>query len=270
MNRHVRLFCFVVPTLIALGGCSSQPTQQAAQTVAAPDKIQGKAQVLEESNGASDAALNAGGASSVYLWVGTQRYRLFLRKPADVVHGNEYIAEGIYAQKAIDEIGDPDLGKHGYPLDASCHAVVNKIWPGLAMDEADTDATSLRSTVQRHPARPVFLVTKLTAVTADSGTADRKKEADAKIPQVTVPADKQKALLIEGPTQFKAPLWEPDGGTVKCPVVIGADGKISDVETGKQLCESVPWDKFSYKPTMQGGHPVKVETDVEVKFDPLK
>jgi hypothetical protein len=130
------------------------------------------------------------------------------------------------------------------------------------------DATALRTTIQRHPARPVFLVTKLTPVTPDT-TADRKKESADEKP-VEVPGDKQKALLIDGPTVLKAPLWAPDAATLKCSIVIDGEGKVSDVQTGKQLCESVPWEKFSYKPTAQGGHPVKVQTDVEVKFEALK
>jgi hypothetical protein len=53
-------------------------------------------------------------------------------------------------------------------------------------------------------------------------------------------------------------------------VVIGTEGKIADLDTGKQLCESVPWSQFRYQPTVQGGHPVKVSTEVEVRFDPRK
>jgi len=84
--------------------------------VTAPDRIQGKAQVLVESGGATDAALNAGGPS-MYLWEGTHRYRLFLRTAVEVVHGSEYTAEGVYAHKAIDEIGDPDQVPILAPLD---------------------------------------------------------------------------------------------------------------------------------------------------------
>ncbi|MGD0776298.1 MAG: hypothetical protein ABSC05_26060, partial [Candidatus Solibacter sp.] len=73
-----------------------------------------------------------------------------------------------------------------------------------------------------------------------------------------------------GPTVQPAPLWEPAGRTVRCKVVIGAEGKISELETGVQLCESVPWSQFSYRPTVQGGHPVRVETEVEVRFEPRK
>lgn len=36
------------------------------------------------------------------------------------------------------------------------------------------------------------------------------------------------------------------------------------------LCESVPWFQFRYKPTVKGGHPVKVETEVEVRFEARK
>src|SRR5215470_8084234 len=104
MNPNARFLCFLVLTLAASGGCSSEPpAKESKKAGAAPDKIQGKAQVLMEPTTASDSALNAGG-SSVYLWEGTRRYRLFLRTPAEVVHGSEYIAEGVYAQKAIDEI----------------------------------------------------------------------------------------------------------------------------------------------------------------------
>ena len=124
MNRNARIFCFLVLTLAALGGCSSEPPAKESKKAGTTlDRIQGKAQVLVESAGASDAALNAGGPS-VYLWEGATRYRLFLRTATEVVHGDQYMAEGVYAQKAIDEIGDPDQGKNGYPLESSCRHVV--------------------------------------------------------------------------------------------------------------------------------------------------
>jgi hypothetical protein len=254
MNRSARIFCFLVLTLAAMVGCSSQPPAKKAET--APDRIQGKAQVLVEvGGGASDAALNAGGPS-VYLWEGTKRYRLFLRTATEVVQGREYIAEGVYAQKAIDEIGDPDQGKNGYPLQSSCERVVNMAWSGLAFDVSDGHVSVLRTRVQRYPARPVFLVTRITLVPSDA-SAEPKKAAEAEekdIPEVSVAADKQRALLIEGPTVQPAPLWEPAGGTVRCKVIIDKEGKISELETGAQLCETVPWDQFRYKPPVQGGH----------------
>src|SRR5436309_41192 len=52
-------------------------------------------------------------------------------------------------------------------------------------------------------------------IAADS--AKQKKDAGAvekETPTVSVPADKQQALLVEGPTVMTAPLWEPAGGTV--------------------------------------------------------
>ena len=265
MNRNARIFCFLVFTLAALGGCSSgPPAKESKKAGTALDKIQGKAQVLTESGGgATDAALNAGGPS-VYLWEGTHRYRLFLRTPAEVVHGNEYVAEGVYAQKAIDEIGDPDQGKNGYPLQSSCERVVRMAWSNLSFDAFDADASLLCAKVKRYPARPIFLVTRIrpaTSAESSAASAEPKKEAAAEeknIPEVTVPADKQRALLIEGPTVQTAPLWEPAGGTVHCKVVIGPEGKISELETGVQLCEAVPWSQFRYQPPVQGGHPVKV------------
>ena len=101
----------------------------------------------------------------------------------------------------------------------------------------------------------------------------RKKTtaAEAKdIPEVSVAADKQRALLLEGPTVQTAPLWEPAAGTVRCKVVINPEGKISELETGAQLCEAVPWSQFRYQPPVQGGHPVKVKTEVEIHFEPRK
>ena len=276
MNRNARIFCFLALTLAALGGCSSEPTaKESKKAGTAPDKIQGKAQVLVESSGATDAALNAGGPS-VYLWEGAHRYRLFLKTAVEVVHGNEYIAEGVDAQKAIDEIGDPDQGKNGYPLASSCDRVVRMAWSGLAFDAADTDASVLRARVQRYPARSVFLVTKIRPVTSkESSTASAEPKKDAaveekNIPEVSVAGDKQRALLIEGPTVQTAPLWEPAGGTVRCKVVINPEGKISELETGAQLCETVPWSQFRYQPPVQGGHPVTVKTEVEVRFEPRK
>ena len=276
MNRNARIFCFLILTLAALIGCSSKPSaQDSKKAETALDKIQGKAQVLTESGGASDSALNAGGPS-VYLWVGARRYRLFLRTPVELVHGDQYVAEGVYAQKAIDELGDPDQGKNGYPLQTSCERVVTTAWKGLPFDAIDSQAAVLRAIVKRYPARAVFLVAQIRPVTAtESGaaSAEPKKDAAAEeknIKEVSVAADKQKALLMEGSPVQTAPLWEPAGGTVRCKVYIDKEGKISELGTGEQLCEAVPWDKFRYQPPVQGGHPVTVSTEVEVRFEPRK
>ena len=100
-----------------------------------------------------------------------------------------------------------------------------------------------------------------------------KKDAAAEekdVPEVSVAADKQRAFLIEGSPVQTAPLWEPAGGTVSCKVTIDPQGKISELESGAQLCETVAWSKFRYQPPVQGGHPVKVRTEVEVRFEPRK
>ncbi len=124
MNRNVCSSYFLVLTLAALSGCSSGPAGNEAKKAApALDKIQGKVQVNVGETTAADAAMNAGG-QSVYLWEGTKRYRLFFRAPVEVVPGKQYVAEGLDAQKMIDEIGDPDQGKNGYPLQSSCERVV--------------------------------------------------------------------------------------------------------------------------------------------------
>jgi hypothetical protein len=268
MTRNPHVFCFLVLALAGLAGCSSKPaTKQAA---AAPDKIQGKAQVVLAETNALDTSLNAGGPS-VYLVDGLNRYRLFFNKAFQVEPGKEYVAEGVYAQKAIDAMGDPDQGKNGYPLESSCDSVVRTAWPGLSFDMTDSYSTSLRAKVRRFPARPVFLVTGIQPVTGAADAAKKKEEAEEKeIPTVSVPADKQLALRVQGPTTLPAPLWEPTGGTAHCKVVIDEKGKIAELNSGAQLCETVPWSQFSYKPTLKGGHPVKVDTEVEVRFDPRK
>ena len=253
---------------------ASRPTKESKKAAAAPDKIQGKALVLDEST-ATDAALNAGGPS-VYLVEGLHRYRLFFKTAVEVVPGKEYIAEGVYAQKAIDEMGDPDQGKNGYPLPASCDRVVKMAWSGLPFDVADGYASALRAKLKRYPARPVFLVTRLEPVTPRRTAPiprNRRKTTRARrrtSPKSSVAADKQRAFLIEGPTVQTAPLWEPAGGTVRCKVVINPEGKVSELETGIQLCETVPWSQFRYQPPVQRGHPVKVKTEVEVRFEPRK
>ena len=110
--------------------------------------------------------------------------------------------------------------------------------------------------------------TESTAVPAEPKTATAVEKET--IPEISVAADKQRARLIEGPTVQTAPLWEPTGGRVRCQVVINPEGKISELETGVQLCETVPWSQFRYQPPVQGGHPVKVRTEVEVRFEPRK
>ena len=269
MTRNLNLILCVLLGLAGLAGCSSQ-TPEKKEAAAAPDKIRGKAQIVLNETTALDASINAGGPS-VYLVDGLRRYRLFFNKPFPVEGGKEYVAEGVYAQKMIDSIGDPDQGKNGYPLDASCGQVVRTAWPNLALDLTDSYANSVRDKVKRYPARPVFLVTKIDVAPPD--TAKQAKEpgaAEKEAPEVSVPADKQSALRTEGPTTLPAPLWQPEGGTASCKVVIDQDGQIAELNTGAQLCESVPWPQFRYKPTVRGGHPVKVDTEVEVHFEPHK
>ena len=272
MACNTYVLSFLVLTLAGLAGCSSKPSATASKQTSAPDKIRGKAQVLLDESTASDAAMNAGGPS-VYLVDGLNRYRLFFNKAFQVEPGREYIAEGVYAQKAIDAIGDPDQGKNGYPLQSSCDSVVRMAWPGLAFDVTDSHTTNLRAKIKRFPARPVFLVTGIQQVTGAADSAKQKKDNEAgakEAPEVSVPADKQRALLIEGPTVLTAPLWEPAGGTARCKVVIDDEGKIAELHSGAQLCETVPWSQFRYQPTVKGGHPVRVDTEVEVRFDPRK
>jgi hypothetical protein len=126
MTRTTHVSCFLVIALSGFTGCSSKSSTKRA--AAPPDKIQGKAQVLLTETTQLDASMNAGGPS-VYLVDGLNRYRLFFNKAFQVEPGKEYIAEGVYAQKAIDAIGDPDQGKNGYPLEASCDSVVRTAWP---------------------------------------------------------------------------------------------------------------------------------------------
>lgn len=264
MYRTAYVPCLLVLALSALSGCGGSSDKPAAK--AAPlDKIEGKALVADWETTAGDTALNAGGPS-VYLIDGLHRYRLFFNKSVPVDNGKIYVAEGVYAQKAIDTIGDPDNGKNGYPLAASCDRVIHTAWPGLAFDLADAHSTVLRTRVKRYPARPVFLVTHLTPA-AESAKAEAEEED---LPEIDVPADKQRASLIEGPAALAAPLWEPTGGSVNCKVVIGRDGKIAELGTGTQLCEMVPWTQYRFQPPMKAGKPVKVKTEVAVLFNPLK
>ncbi len=110
-------------------------------------------------------------------------------------------------------------------------------------------------------------------VTSKENAAGSKKDTEADdddLPGISVAADKQRALLMEGPAVQTAPLWEPAGGTVHCKVVISQDGKIAKLDTGAQLCEAVPWSQFRYRPTVKGGHPVNVKTEVEVRFEARK
>lgn len=225
----------------------------------------GKAQVVESETTQLDASMNGGGPS-VYLLVGLNRYRLFFNKAIPVEPGKDYVAEGVYAQKAIDAMGDPDQGKNGYPLEASCVSAVRMAWPALGFDVVDSYSTSLRDKVKRYPARPVFLVTQLNLAPVSGKRAEEEKEA----PEVSVPAEKQRSLLVAGSTTLTAPLWDPAGETVHCKVVIDGEGKIRELDSGSQLCETVPWDQFRYQPTVKGGHPVSVDTEVEVRFDPRK
>ncbi len=263
MTRNVYLSCCLVLALSGLIGCSSAPPKQAA---APPDSIRGKAQVVLTETTQLDASINGGGPT-VYLIDGLNRYRLFFDKASPVEPGKEYIVEGVYAQKAIDALGDPNQGKNGYPLGSSCDSVVRTAWPALSFDVVDSYSTSLCDKVKRFPARPVFMVTQIKPA-ADSGKLT--EDAGVVEKEVSVSADKQRALLVAGPTVLTAPLWEPAGDSVRCKVVIDEQGKIAELNSGSELCESVPWSQFRYQPTVKGGHPVRVNTEVEVRFDPRK
>jgi hypothetical protein len=268
MNRNAHISSLLVLALAALGGCSSAPPAGEAKKAGPPlTKIQGKVDVVIDPPGTGDAGLNSGGPS-LYLWEGKHRYRLFPRKTANLENGKEYSVEGINAQKAIDEIGDPAQGKNGYPLLSSCERVVKMAWTQMPFEEVDVKASVLRNRVARYPARPIILVTRIQPVTAESkkDAADEEKEFTT----VPVAADKQSALLIEGSPVQTAPLWDPAAATTRCKVIIDPEGKISELETGAQLCEAVQWSQFRYKPTIKGGHPVGVKTEVEVRFDPRK
>jgi hypothetical protein len=267
-NAHVAFFLFL--GLVGLAGCSNEPPAKTAAVTL--DKIHGKALVALNETAAVDSAMSAGGPS-VYLVDGLDRYRLFLKQAVELNPGQEYTAEGVYAQKAIDAIGDPDQGKNGYPLDSSCSHVVKMAWPGLAFDVTDAYTKSLSAKVRRFPARAVFLVTRIEPVTNSNDAAKQKKETAAEeknTTNVAVPAEKQRDLLLAGPTVLPAPLWEPAGGTARCKVVIDEEGTIAQLDSGSQLCETVPWSKFRYKPTVKGGHPISVNTEVEVRFDARK
>ena len=272
MNRNACSSFLLLAMLAALSGCSGGQTAKESP-VAALEIIQGKAQVSVESTSATDAALNAGGPS-VYLWVGSRRYRLFLRTAVDVVDGKEYVAEGIDAQKAIDEIGDPDQGKNGYPLESSCEHIVRKAWRNLSFDAVEPTAGVVRARVKRYPARPLFLLASIRPATpADHAAVVAPQDTevdDENVPEVSVAVEKQRASLIEGPTTLPAPLWEPNGGTASCKVLINSKGRVARLDTGAQLCESVEWTKFRFQPPVQGGHAVQVRTEVEVHFEPKK
>src|SRR5260370_40299368 len=114
MIRNTYVFGFLVFTLVGLAGCSSEPAAKASKQATPPDKIQGKALILDEST-AADAAMNAGGPS-VYLVDGLTRDRLFFNKAFPVEAGKEHMAEGVYAQQAIDAMGDPHNLTNQTPL----------------------------------------------------------------------------------------------------------------------------------------------------------
>jgi hypothetical protein len=115
-------------------------TSQRIQESRPLDKIQGKVQVHGIGRG-ERCRYERGWTFRVPLGRRLRRYRLFLRTAVEVIHGKEYVAEGVYAQKAIDEIGDPDQGKNGYPLQSSCERVVKMAWSNLAFDEFDADTS---------------------------------------------------------------------------------------------------------------------------------
>ena len=64
------------------------------------------------------------------------------------------------------------------------------------------------------------------------------------------------------------PLSKTQGRSIESRVVIDEEGKIAELDSGAQLCETVRCSQFRYAPTVKGCHPVRVNTEVEVRFDP--
>jgi len=273
MNLNKRLLSLLVLAIAALSGCSSTPPAGDAKKTQIPlQKVQGKVRVVLDPG---DQPLNAGGPA-LNLWKGKRLYRLFSRRTRTLADDSEYIVEGINAQKAIDEIGDPAQGKQGYPLLSSCQRVVKMAWGNLSFEEIDLKAGILRDRVARYPARTVLLVVKVEPAPpkltnkASETAGSEGAEDDESTPIVKVAADKQRASLIEGSPVQTAPLWEPAGATVSCKVVISTKGRVAELETGAQLCEAFDWDKLRYQPLEKAGKPVRVATEVEVRFEPRK
>jgi hypothetical protein len=266
MNRKPCLPWLFVLAVAGLSGCGGDKKAATGKTAApAPHQITGKLEANSATTGA-DSALNAGG-DSLFIRNGVKRYRLFVKTPVEATPGLVYTVEGVEAQKAIEEIGDPDKGKKGYPLASSCQRVIRMAWGSQSMDLADGQASVLRAQVNRYPARTIFLVTKLTPA-PDEGK--KAAEEEKEFPSISVPAEKQAGVKIAGPTSQPAPFWAPEGGLAKCKVIIDEKGVISELETGAQLCEAVPWGEFKYPPPVQGGKPVRVKTEVSVQFDARK
>jgi hypothetical protein len=274
MNQNTRSFSFLVLALAVLGGCSSEPSASDAKKKETPLlRVQGKVRTVPDMSGSGDGSLNAGGPA-LNLWKGKRLYRLFSRRGLELVDDTEYVVEGVLAQKVIEEIGDPANGKQGYPLLSSCQRVVKMAWGSLSFEEVDLKAGILRARVGRYPARNVLLIVKIQPVPKDSGkgsaaTGDAAED-DESIPAVTVAADKQSASLLEGSLVQQAPLWDPAGATASCKVIIDTNGKIAELETGAQLCEAFDWDKLRYQPLVKGGKPVRVKTEVALRFEPRK
>lgn len=274
MQLDTRLFSILVLAIATLGGCSSKPPADAAKKAEIPlQKIEGKVRVNPpDQTAGGDRALNADG-DSLYLWEGKRLYRLASRKGLTLVDGAKYVVEGIVAQTAIDEIGDPDQGKGGYPLLSSCERVVKTAWPGMSFEEVDMKAGVLRARAGRYPARKILLVVKIQPVPGKEGgkkAAAKSEDDEDDLPSVAVAADKQKASLLEGAVVQPAPLWDSAGAKVPCKVIIGTDGRIEKLQTGAQLCEAFDWDKLRYEPLVKGGKPVRVKTEVELTYEPRK
>jgi hypothetical protein len=274
MNQNTRSFSFLVLALAVLGGCSSEPKASDAKKKETPLlRVQGKVRTVPDMSGSGDGSLNAGGPA-LNLWKGKRLYRLFSRRGLELVDDTEYVVEGVLAQKVIEEIGDPANGKQGYPLLSSCQRVVKMAWGGISFEEVDLKAAVLRARVGRYPARNVLLIVKIQPVPKDGGkksaaTGDAAED-DESIPVVAVAADKQSASLVEGSLVQQAPLWDPAGTTASCKVIIDTKGKIAELETGAQLCEAFDWDKLRYQPLVKAGKPVRVKTEVALRFDPRK
>jgi protein TonB len=119
------------------------------------------------------------------------------------------------------------------------------------------------------------LLSGFTLPNQESAKKDNKTEEQApNVRRITVKGDVMKNKLVHKVTPLfpAAAMRQRISGTVVLHVLIGVDGNVKDIESvsGPQIfvkptIESVR--QYKYKPTVENGQPVEVDTTVETVFE---
>jgi protein TonB len=120
----------------------------------------------------------------------------------------------------------------------------------------------------------LLLVSNFALPKQENPKKEDKTEVQPIVRRITVKGDVMKKMLAHKATP-KYPIearHQHISGTVRLHVIIGVDGSVKDIEyvSGPRALVQATVDgvrQYKYKPTMENGEPVEVDTTVDTVFE---